>query len=177
MSAPFDPNQSPTGHQEVPASAPKKRKKWPWVVGGIIALFVIVGMAGGGDKEGDAGTAAGGVDAPAVVDAPAPASIPPLTAAAPSGKGKTIAYEVISDSATLNSVTYFDANSEMQQESNPTAPWSLTVTNPSTVVIAGVTAQTEGTSVTCRVTVDGKVKDEQTATGKYAVVNCTAPMF
>ncbi|WP_371851946.1 MmpS family transport accessory protein [Nocardia ignorata] len=34
--------------------------------------------------------------------------------------------------------------------------------------------QTNGSSVTCRITVDGKVADEQTSTGKYAVVNCTA---
>ncbi|WP_406282440.1 MmpS family transport accessory protein [Nocardia sp. NBC_00881] len=52
------------------------------------------------------------------------------------------------------------------------APWTMTVTNTSTYAIARVGAQTSGTSVTCRVTVDGRVKDE-TSTRKYAVVDCT----
>jgi hypothetical protein len=90
----------------------------------------------------------------------------------PSGKGKTVVYEIISDS-DLKSVTYFDANSEIQQETDASAPWTKTVTNTSTYAIAGLGAQTDGTSVTCRITVDGKVKDEKTSTGKYAVVNCT----
>lgn len=170
-----------------------KKKKWPWIVGAVAAVVVIGAVAAGGgedEKEADKTASSGGTSeteaaVEAVAEAPAaPAAeeaaattIPPLKAAAPSGKGKTVTYEVISDSATLNNVTWFDENSEMQQDTSAAAPWSLTVDNTSTVVMAGVTAQTDGTSVTCRVTVDGEVEDEQTATGKYAVVNCTASVF
>lgn len=163
---------------------PKKSKKWPWVVGGAVTLLVFISIASNGST--DESTAA---DAPApvaqpdsdparpAVESPAPAAssaIPPLTAAPNTGKGKTIQYEIISDSGSLNSVTWFDENSAIQQEQNASAPWTLTVDNPSTFVIAGVGAQTTGTSVTCRVIVNGKVEDEQTATGQYAVVNCNA---
>ncbi|WP_347563590.1 MmpS family transport accessory protein [Rhodococcus sp. ABRD24] len=85
-------------------------------------------------------------------------TLPPLKAAAPSGKGKQIQYGAISDSASLNSVTWFDENNSLQQSSSASAPWSLELTNTSSFVTAGVTAQTDGTSVTCRVVVDGKVE-------------------
>lgn len=32
-------------------SAPKKKKKWPWVVGAIIALLIVGAMSNGGDKD------------------------------------------------------------------------------------------------------------------------------
>ncbi|WP_137873774.1 MmpS family transport accessory protein [Rhodococcus sp. Q] len=180
-----DPNQPYPHGQNLPP-APKKRKIWPWIVVGIPVLLFggcTVAMVSTVDNEEKA-TASSGAGAAEVGEqnppaeapdqgAPAPA-LPPLKAAEPSGKGKTVVYEVISDSGTLNSVTYFDENSAIQQESSPSAPWTKTVKNTSTFVIAGVTAQTDGTSVTCRVSIDGEVEDEQTATGQYALVSCTA---
>lgn len=99
----------------------------------------------------------------------------PLAPVAPSDQAKTVVYEVISNGA-LSSVTWFDEDSALQQDTSVSASWSRTVKNSSTYVIAGLGAQTNGTSVTCRITVDGTVVDTQTATGKYAVVNCTDPM-
>jgi hypothetical protein len=174
MTGPQYPQQ-PYGQPYPPQypQPPKKRKVWPWVL-----LIVVLAMFGGCVAiVGTAGhEAAKAIDAAATsiqsaADAP-PESIPPLVPKAPGGKGKTVVYEIISD-ADLRSVTYWDENSELQQLHDTTAPWSITVTNTSTAVIAGAGAQTNGTSVTCRVTVDGKVKDEKTSTGKYAVVNCT----
>ncbi|MDV7244462.1 MULTISPECIES: MmpS family transport accessory protein [Rhodococcus] len=175
------PPQQPYGQQPGPGQypqqqPPKKRKKWPWILLAIVVLFVIIAVAtsGGEDKgETTAGTSASPA-APGVAPAEGGNTIPPLAPAAPSGEGKSIVYEVISDSGELNNVTWFDENSAIQQQSTVPAPWTLTVNNPSTFVIAGVGAQTTGTSVTCRVIVDGEVEDEQTATGQYAVVNCNA---
>ncbi|MBF6074278.1 hypothetical protein IU498_06495 [Nocardia beijingensis] len=153
---------------------PKKRKVWPWILLAVVVLmfggcFAILGTAG---HEAAKAIDAAATSIQQAAESP-DATIPPLTPKAPTGKGKTVVYEIISDS-DLNSVTYWDENSEIQQETGADAPWSKTITNTSTAVIAGVGAQTNGTSVTCRVTVDGKVKDEKTSTGKYAVVNCTA---
>lgn len=168
--------------QPNPAPVQKKRKKWPWILGAIILVIIIAAVAGGGGDENE-NTATAPSSAPAGAPAPAPAenddtsTIPPLTAAPQTGEGKTIIYEVISDSGSLNNVTWFDENSAMQQDTNVPAPWTLTVNNRSSFVTAGVTAQTDGTSVTCRVIVDGEVEAEETATGQFAVVNCTAPVF
>lgn len=130
--------------------------------------------------------AKGGKDAVDAVDAaissaatPAPGAppsvVPPLAPKA-AGPGKEIKYEVVSD-GKLMSLTYFGEKSEMVQVGETPAPWSLTLRNSSTAVIAGVTAQTKGTSVTCRVMIDGKVKEEKTSTGQYAVVNCSGIGF
>ncbi len=186
MSYPQPPQGQPYGAPYGPPQQhpPKKRKLWPWILIGALILmcggcFGVVAM--GVDKADEAVDAALTSIASATAQAPAPgnateapaASPPPLTAAPPSGKGKQVKYEIISDATELNSVTYFDANSELQTESSASAPWSKTVTNQSTYAIVGLGAQTTGTSVTCRITVDGKVKDEKTSRGKFAVVNCS----
>ncbi|MEE2058390.1 DUF4352 domain-containing protein [Rhodococcus artemisiae] len=59
----FAPNLQPAPAQ------PKKRRKWPWVVGVFVALFVIVSVAGN-DDEAASGDADSGVAAP-LADVPA----------------------------------------------------------------------------------------------------------
>lgn len=206
MTNPNDPNQPPYGQQpgQQPYGAPggqpypqqpygqqppaKKRRKWPWIILAVVVVFIIIAVATQGGEDSTSTTAASTSSQPegqAEGQAPPAAedveegstTIPPLVPAAPSGEGKQITYEVISDSATLNNVTWFDENSALQQESSVAAPWSLQLSNASTVSIIGVTAQTDGQSVTCRVIVDGEVEAEETATGQYAVVNCTANPF
>jgi hypothetical protein len=176
MTGPQYPQQ-PYGQQPYPQpypQPPRKRKVWPWILLAVVVLVfggcvAIIGAAG---NEAAKAIDAAATSIQSAAEAPPDTSIPPLAPKAPTGKGKTIVYEIISDS-DLKSVTYFDANSEIQQETDTSAPWTKTVTNTSTYAIAGLGAQTDGTSVTCRITVDGKVKDEKTSTGKYAVVNCT----
>lgn len=68
----------PAGYGPVPQ---KKRKKWPWIVGGIVAVFVIASVAGGGDDEkpstpAKTDTAATQVDAPVVEDETAAMNTP-----------------------------------------------------------------------------------------------------
>lgn len=50
-----NPDQFPQGWRIPPLPTPeppkKKAKKWPWVVGAIVAILVVGGLSGGGDKE------------------------------------------------------------------------------------------------------------------------------
>ncbi|MFE7722392.1 MmpS family transport accessory protein [Nocardia rhizosphaerihabitans] len=189
MTGPQYPQQ-PYGQQPGYPPQPPKKSNTKWIVLAIVAVVVLCGFGGCIAVFGKAGeevsksidAAASSIqsaapEAPGSVPPVAPGSIPPLTPGKSTGKGKNITYEIISDAAELSSVTYFDGNSEMQQEASATAPWSKSITNSSTVALIGLGAQTNGSSVTCRITVDGKVADEQTATGKFAVVNCTAAAF
>ncbi|MBM7458150.1 DUF4352 domain-containing protein [Rhodococcus coprophilus] len=41
---------------------PKKRKKWPWIVGAFVALFVVTSVAGGGNEDEPTATASRGAD-------------------------------------------------------------------------------------------------------------------
>ncbi|MFC4123954.1 MmpS family transport accessory protein [Nocardia rhizosphaerae] len=189
MTTPQYPQQ-PYGQQPgYPPQPPKKKSNTIWIVLGVLGLVFLCGIGGCVAILGKAGeevsksidAAASSINsaaptAPAAPESPG-AQVPPLTPGTSTGEGKNIVYEIISDDTELSSVTYFDGNSELQQEAGATAPWTKSVTNTSTIAMIGLGAQTNGTSVTCRITVDGKVEDEQTATGKYAVVNCTAAVF
>lgn len=118
-------------------------------------------------------TIVNGVITAANLHAVATSSQPPATTDA---SGKMVLYEASSASGLASSVTYFSADNSLQQETNRKLPWSKTVVNDSTYVTTGLTVQNGGTgSITCRITVDGKVVDEETAKGQYAVVSCTGP--
>lgn len=67
---------------------PKKKKKWPWIVGAIILVFVIAGVAtGGGDKENTPAAPA----AANVAEAPAQNAAAPEAPAAPAPAPKKAA--------------------------------------------------------------------------------------
>ncbi|WP_216917192.1 MmpS family transport accessory protein [Nocardia noduli] len=75
-------------------------------------------------------------------------------------------------------MTYYDENSAQRQEASTTAPWiHPPIINESTYPLIGLGAQTEGTEVTCRITVDGGPPYVQVARGKYASVFCAVNAF
>jgi hypothetical protein len=98
--------------------------------------------------------------------------MPPLTTT-PTKSAPSITYEVDSD-GTLSTITYFDGLNDEKQITDVSSPWSLTFDNQATFPIIGLGAQTTGLHVSCQISVDGQVRDQKTATGRYAVVNCNA---
>lgn len=60
--------QPPTGHG---GPAPKKPRRWPWIAGGVVLLFIVIGALGGGSKDRPAPAAR------VSTSAPAPATPPP----------------------------------------------------------------------------------------------------
>lgn len=42
----------PTTTTESPSMSEKSRRKWPWILGGVLLLFII-GIAGGNDKNSE----------------------------------------------------------------------------------------------------------------------------
>lgn len=87
--------------------------------------------------------------------------------------GSKVEYQVVSD-GSLSTVVYFDGINDQQILSGAPASWSASVNNVATYPLYGVTAQTSGTQVSCQILVNGAVKDQKSAVGRYSVVNCTA---
>lgn len=92
---PYPPQGYPSQGYPPPEPPKKKAKKWPWVVGVIVALFVISAVAGGGDKDestsagaGSAPVAAG--DSPAAPAAPAAEEAPPAPEQPAAGIGTPV---------------------------------------------------------------------------------------
>lgn len=72
--APFPQGQNPQPPYPIPPAPQKKTRKWPWVVGVLVALAVIGGIAGGeNDDTPPTSTAAGSSESAGAPAAPAAA--------------------------------------------------------------------------------------------------------
>ena len=85
-----------------------------------------------------------------------------------------VEYEAWADqSDSAASVTWFDGDNTILQDTDTALPWRIFVDNDSTYPEYGMNVQNNGTgNIYCRITVDGVVKDTQVARGRYAVVGC-----
>ncbi|OAT70187.1 hypothetical protein AWB85_02075 [Mycobacteroides immunogenum] len=87
---------------------------------------------------------------------------------------KTVTYEVSSGGQPVT-VSYLDEKGQSKLY-NGTAPWHASLTTSDFGFTAGVTAISADT-VTCRITVDGKVADEKTDTSRTPSVSCNLVAF
>lgn len=85
----------------------------------------------------------------------------------------SITYEVTASTGTAHSVAYVGGDNMLRTEVSTPLPWRKRVSAPSLAL--ALNAQRNGIGdITCRITVNGRTVAEQTASGLYAVVNCTA---
>jgi hypothetical protein len=75
---------------------------------------------------------------------------------------KRVTYEVWSANGTVANINYLDINAQPQRLDNTALPWSLSVTTTAPAVAVNIIAQGDTDSISCRITVDGIVKDEKT---------------
>jgi hypothetical protein len=80
---------------------------------------------------------------------------------------KIVVLEVFGTGGTAV-INYLDLDGKPQRATDPALPWSLEMTTPRAAANVNLLAQSRGDSITCRITVDGEVKDERTATGMNA---------
>lgn len=84
--------------------------------------------------------------------------------------GKTVTYEVTSDSGKASTVTYSGKGGNQSQETDVTLPWKKADVEADIAVLSA--QNSGGGAITCRILRDGKVQVEQTSNGEYAVVTC-----
>ncbi|WP_421841152.1 MmpS family protein [Mycobacterium sp.] len=84
---------------------------------------------------------------------------------------KVVTYE-ISGSGSHADINYLDLDAKPQRADNAVLPWKLTLKTTAPSAAPTILAQGDGDSITCRITVDDKVKAERTTTGVNALTYC-----
>jgi Mycobacterium membrane protein len=85
---------------------------------------------------------------------------------------KRVKYEIFGSAGAVATINYLDLDAHPQEAKNVTLPWSLTLTTTAPAASANIVAQGNGDSISCRITVNGEVKDENTTGGVNAETFC-----
>lgn len=78
--------------------------------------------------------------------------------------GSVVTYELGSN-GQLSDISYSDGMNESQLVSTPSTPWSITFESQVTPQLYVVGAQSSGTQMSCRISVDGEVRLEKSGEG------------
>ncbi|KLO30260.1 membrane protein [Mycobacterium haemophilum] len=85
---------------------------------------------------------------------------------------KIVKYEVSGSPGSTASINYWDENANTHQVNAAPLPWSYTISTTLPAVSANIMAQSDGSQISCRITVDGVVRDEKSADGLNAQTFC-----
>ncbi len=128
----------------------------PLVLVAVLALsgFTVSRMHGIFGSHQSAGAGGGGVD-----------KIVPFNP-------KRVLYEVFGPSGTAGSISYLDENAQPQRADFTTLPWSFQVATTLPSMFANLVAQGDSDTIACRISVNGEVRENQSATGEDAQAFC-----
>jgi Mycobacterium membrane protein len=84
---------------------------------------------------------------------------------------KEVRYEIFG-TGTVATINYLDLDAQPQKAENVPLPWSLDLTTTAPAASPNIVAQSDGGSISCRITVDGVVKDQRTTDGVNAQTFC-----
>jgi Mycobacterium membrane protein len=84
---------------------------------------------------------------------------------------KEVKYEIFG-TGTVATINYLDLDAQPQKAENVSLPWSLDLTTTAPAASPNIVAQSDGGSISCRITVDGVIKDERTTDGVNAQTFC-----
>lgn len=85
---------------------------------------------------------------------------------------KRITLEVFGDPGTVATINYLDINVEPQQVTNAPLPWTLNMVTTQPGAFTNLVAQGNSSSLGCRITVDGEIKDERVVNTVNAYTFC-----
>lgn len=84
---------------------------------------------------------------------------------------KVMVYDVYGAPGTTAQISYFDPDANVHTVTAP-LPWSVTLSTTLPTVSANLMARADGDEIGCRVTVNGIVREEQSANGVSAQTYC-----
>ncbi|OBI79418.1 MmpS family transport accessory protein [Mycobacterium sp. E740] len=85
---------------------------------------------------------------------------------------KRVLFEVFGTPGSVATINYLDENAEPQRVDDAPLPWSQTLTTDEPTLFADLRAQGDGTSIGCRITVNGVVKDERSTDKVNGYISC-----
>jgi hypothetical protein len=85
---------------------------------------------------------------------------------------KSVVYEVFGAPGATATINYQDVHAAPQRVDDAPLPWSYTITTTDPAVIANLVAQGNGSTLGCRIIVNGVVKDERTVNEMNAYTFC-----
>ena len=85
---------------------------------------------------------------------------------------KRVSLEVFGTPGATATITYLDINASPRRVKNAALPWSYTDTTTTPAVATNIQAQSNGSELGCRITIDGVVKVERSSEGADAYVFC-----
>ena len=84
---------------------------------------------------------------------------------------KVVKYEIFGD-GSVATINYLDLDAQPQKALNAPLPWQLTLTTTAPAASPNIIAQSDGGTISCRISVDGVIKDERTTDGVNAQTFC-----
>ncbi len=85
---------------------------------------------------------------------------------------KVVVYEVSGPPGATANINYWDENANTHQVNAAPLPWSFTISTTLPSVSANIMAQTDGDQISCKITVDGVVREQQKSDGHNAQTFC-----
>lgn len=85
---------------------------------------------------------------------------------------KHVTYDVYGPAGSTGSINYLDENATPRYVKFSSLPWTLTVSTTTPAVLASLVVQGDSDSVGCRITINGEIKDDRSASGRRAQTSC-----
>jgi len=85
---------------------------------------------------------------------------------------KRVQLEVFGDPGATATISYLDVEARPQRVDNAPLPWIYDDTTTTPAVLVNISAQGDGSTLGCRITIDGVVKTEKVTEQVSAFVSC-----
>ncbi|WP_156669479.1 MmpS family transport accessory protein [Mycobacterium sp. E3339] len=85
---------------------------------------------------------------------------------------KVVVYDITGPPGATANINYWDENANTHQVNAAPLPWSTTISTTLPSVSANIMAQSDSGQITCKITVDGVVREQRSSDGHNAQTFC-----
>jgi hypothetical protein len=85
---------------------------------------------------------------------------------------KHVLFEVFGSPGSTATINFLDINAQPQRVENAALPWAQALTTDDPTMYADLRAQGDGSTIGCRITVNGIVKDERSTSHVNGYISC-----